>query len=107
MAISEVTVDQLAEKLAHGARLVDVREIDEYESGHIPGALHLVLGTVPDNVEIFRGDGPTYVVCKSGGRSMRACEFLADHGVNIVNVAGGTMAWIQSGRDTVAGDSPS
>ncbi|MEI7617476.1 MAG: rhodanese-like domain-containing protein [Actinomycetota bacterium] len=107
MAISEVTVDQLAEKLAHGARLVDVREIDEYESGHIPGALHVVLGTVPDNVEIFRGDGPTYVVCKSGGRSMRACEFLADHGVNIVNVAGGTMAWIQSGRDTVAGDSPS
>jgi len=107
MAISEVTVDQLAEKLAHGARLVDVREIDEYESGHIPSALHVVLGTVPDNVEIFRGDGPTYVVCKSGGRSMRACEFLADHGVNIVNVAGGTMAWIQSGRDTVAGDSPS
>ena len=65
MAISEVTVDQLAEKLAHGARLVDVREIDEYESGHIPGALHVVLGTVPDNVEIFRGDGPTYVVCLS------------------------------------------
>ena len=107
MAISEITVDQLAEKLAEGVRLVDVREVDEYESGHIPGALHVVLGTVPDNVEIFRGDGSTYVVCKSGGRSMRACEFLVDHGVNIVNVAGGTMAWIQSGRDTVAGDSPS
>ncbi len=107
MAISEITVDQLAEKLAHGVRLVDVREVDEYESGHIPGALLVVLGTVPDNVETFRGDGPTYVVCKSGGRSMRACEFLIDHGVNTVNVAGGTMAWIQSGRDTVAGDSPS
>ena len=68
------------------------------------------LGTVPDHVDAFTGDGPTYVICKSGGRSMRACEFLAGQGVDgleVVNVAGGTLAWIASGRETVGGDQPS
>jgi rhodanese-related sulfurtransferase len=107
MAISEISVDALADLLGSGARLVDVREVDEYQAGHIPGARLVALGTVPDHVDAFRGDGPTYVVCRSGARSMRACEFLAAQGIEIVNVAGGTMAWTLSGRDTVGGDSPS
>ena len=49
----------------------------------------------------------TYVVCKSGGRSMRAAQFLAEQGVETINVAGGTMAWVQSGRSVVTGDRPS
>ena len=109
MAIQEIGVDQLSERLAAdpALRLVDVREVDEYVDGHVPGARLVVLGSVPDNVDAFRGDGPTYVICKSGGRSMRACEFLADQGVDAVNVAGGTMGWIASGRDVVTGDRPS
>ena len=99
MAISEISVDELAEQLATGSRLVDVREHDEFDSGHVPGAVHIALGTVPDNVEVFRGAGPTYVICRSGGRSLRACEFLAGQGVEAVNVAGGTLAWQLSGRD--------
>ncbi len=107
MSISEIHVDQLAQRLAEGVLLIDVREAAEYQSGHIPGARLVVLGTVPDNIEAFRSDGPTYVVCRSGARSMRACEFLAEHAVDAVNVAGGTMAWIESGRGTVDGDLPS
>lgn len=99
MAISEITVDELADQLSAGSRLVDVREPDEFEEGHVPGAVHVPLATVPDNVEQFRGDGPTFVICRSGGRSLRACEFLADRGVEVVNVAGGTMAWQLSGRE--------
>jgi rhodanese-related sulfurtransferase len=38
------------------------------------------------------------VICRSGVRSLRACEFLADRGVDVVNVAGGTLAWQLSGR---------
>lgn len=98
MAISEISVDELAEQLATGSRLVDVREPDEFDEGHVPGAVHIPLATVPDNVERFRGEGPTYVICRSGGRSLRACEFLADRGVDVVNVVGGTMAWQLSGR---------
>jgi rhodanese-related sulfurtransferase len=63
---------------------------------------------VPDNVDAFIGDGPTYVICRSGGRSMRACELVAQSNpeLDLVNVAGGTLAWMSSGRDVVVGDSP-
>lgn len=103
MAIAEITVDELAERLAAGARLIDVREPSEYEEARVPGAVLVPLGTVPDHVDAFRGEGPTYVICRSGARSMRACEFVAEHGVDVVNVAGGTMAWVTSGRDYATG----
>ena len=112
MAVEEIDVDELAERIdaadaaGMAVRLIDVREVSEYTEGHVPGAELVVLGTVPDNVDRFAGDGPTYVICKSGGRSMRAAEYVAEHGVEAINVAGGTMAWIRSGRDVVAGDEP-
>ena len=106
MAIDEVSASELESALASGARLYDVRETDEYEAGHVPGAVLIPLGTVAENVDAFRGDGLTYVICKSGGRSMKACEILAGNGLDAVNVAGGTMGWMSSGRATVAGDRP-
>ena len=69
----------------------------------MPGAVLVPLASVPDNVDAFKGNGPTYVICKSGGRSMRACQFVAAHGVEAVNVAGGTWAWINSGREYATG----
>lgn len=106
MSIREVTVAELESLLAAGARVVDVRETDEYESGHVPGAVHVALGTVPDHVDAFRGDGSVYVVCRSGARSMRACEFLEQHGLDAVNVAGGTLDWVAGGRAVVTGSTP-
>ena len=111
VAVQEIDVDQLAERLAAGGRVVDVREPDEYDGrprARAPCSSRSA--TVPDHVDAFTGDGPTYVICQSGGRSMRACEFLAAQGIDgleVVNVAGGTMAWIASGRETVGGDQPS
>lgn len=105
MAISEITVGELAELLESGSLLVDVREHHEFDEGHVPGAVHVPLTTVPDNVEKFRGKGPTLVICRSGGRSLRACEFLSDRGIEVVNVAGGTLAWQLSGRDVEISDS--
>ena len=109
MATREISIDELADKMAadHTLRLIDVREPDEYESGHVAGAELIALGTVADNIVALRGDGPVYVICKSGGRSMRACEFLDEQGVDAVNIAGGTMAWVMGGRDVVMGDQPS
>lgn len=104
MAITEITVDELDERLAEGARLIDVRLPNEFEEAHVAGAVLVPLPTVPDNVDAFRGDGPVYVICKTGPRSLRACEFLAAQGVEAVNVAGGTLAWIRSGRDYVSGN---
>ncbi len=106
MPISEIEVAALADRVAEGALVIDVREPDEYEAGHVPGALLIPLATVPDHLDRFRADQPTYVICKSGGRSMRACEIAADEGYDVVNVTGGTGAWIDSGRDVVIGSTP-
>jgi rhodanese-related sulfurtransferase len=104
--ISEIEVSALAERVAKGALVIDVREPDEYRAGHVPSAQLIPLATVPDHLEQFRFDGPTYLICGSGGRSMRACEIAAGEGYDVVNVTGGTAAWIDSGRDVVIGDQP-
>jgi rhodanese-related sulfurtransferase len=106
MSVSEVTIEELESALQSGAKLVDVREPDEYEAGHVPGAVLVPLATVPSALDHFATDATNYVICKSGSRSYRACEFLVDQGLDAVNVEGGTMAWIISGRGTVAGDQP-
>lgn len=107
VAVDEIDVDELTTRVEQGARLIDVREPDEYTGGHVPGALSVPLATVPDNLDLFRADGgPVLVICQGGGRSRRAAEYVAEHGIEAVNVAGGTGAWIASGRETVEGDRP-
>lgn len=103
MAIEEISVADLR-SLGTGIRLLDVREDDEWADAHVPHAVHVPLGTVPDRLDAFDGE-PTYVMCKSGGRSMRACEFAAAQGHDVVNVAGGIMAWADAGFDTESGSS--
>jgi rhodanese-related sulfurtransferase len=106
-SFSEISVDELEPIMQSGARLIDVREPDEYAAGHVPGARLVPLGEVADRVADCVGDGgTTYVICRSGARSGAACEHLASLGHQVINIAGGTMAWIISGRDVVEGNSP-
>jgi rhodanese-related sulfurtransferase len=106
MTVSEVSVDELESALQSGAPLIDVREIAEYQSGHVPGAVLIPLASVPSALDRFPADRRAYIICRSGARSHRACEFLIDNGLDAVNVAGGTLAWISSGRQTIDGDQP-
>ncbi len=107
MSIREISAGELAVIIDRGGVVIDVRESDEYHEGHVPGALSIPLGSVPDSVEAFRKTVPVYVICASGGRSMRACEFLHNSGVtNVVNVAGGTMGFAALGNKLNAGDQP-
>lgn len=104
--MKEIEVADLEALLASGARLIDVREPDEYAAGHVPGAVLIPLGQVPDRIDECGSVGETtYVICRSGARSAHACGYLLDHGVDAVNVVGGTMAWMTSGRAIVEGDS--
>lgn len=104
MSVREITIEELKIALSNGSAVIDVRESDEFESGHVPTAKHVPLGTVPSNVDAFRSDAEVYVVCQAGGRSMRACEFLHDQGVtNVVNVIGGTAGWIALGNPVATG----
>lgn len=99
--MDEITVQELA-ALGPGARVVDVREPDEWAAGHLGHAVHVPLATVPDNLAAFNGQ-PTYVICRSGGRSARACEFVSGHGIEVVNVAGGMLAWVDADLPTESG----
>jgi rhodanese-related sulfurtransferase len=96
--VPEIDVDSLDEHKAHGAPVFDVREPDEYDEAHVPGAVLVPLATVPDSLAKFPTDGPVYVICASGNRSRRAAEFLRANGVDAVNVAGGTKAWLAAGK---------
>jgi rhodanese-related sulfurtransferase len=107
MTIPEIDVDELATRLERGAVLFDVREPNEYAEAHVAGAVLVPLATVPDAVDRFQAaGGPVHVICRSGGRSARAVEFLRERGVDAVNVAGGTLAWLSSGRAHAAGLEP-
>ena len=104
MSVREITIEELKIALITGAQVIDVRETDEYVSGHVSGATHIPLGTVPNNMEPFRSDDDIYVICQAGGRSMRACEFLPDQGItNVVNIIGGTAGWIALGNPVTTG----
>ncbi len=105
--VPEISTDELAACLADGARVIDVRQADEYAAGHVPGAESVPLATVADHYDLFASDGPTYLICATGRRSMLAAEMAATAGLATVNVAGGTVAWVESGRPVVTGTSPS
>ena len=106
MAVEEISVHDLHQLNLDDVVVVDVREEDEYVSGHVPSAISVPLSIVVDNVEAFRHEQTTYVICQVGGRSMRAAEFLADAGISVINIAGGTGAWIASGYEIVSGGTP-
>jgi rhodanese-related sulfurtransferase len=88
------------------AVLLDVREDDEWVAGHIEGAHHVPMGDVPARLDEISGlaDGPgeLVVVCRSGGRSARVVAWLAQNGVDAVNLDGGMGAWASSARPMVS-----
>jgi rhodanese-related sulfurtransferase len=102
-AIPQVTVDDLEPVLASGGLVLDVRMPDEYEEAHVPGALLIPLPELTERAAEIPDADLLYVICRSGARSLKACEFLAGQGRRTANVAGGTLAWIESGRPTVSG----
>jgi len=105
--VPEIDVAELARVLGAGAAVIDVREPDEYEAAHVPGAQLIPLGTVPDRLdEVPATEGPVYVICAKGGRSYRAAEFYRSKGIDAVNVAGGTTAWMDAGHPTASGLEP-
>lgn len=102
----EVDLATFAAAHAAGAVVLDVRNPDEYEGGHVRGAVLIPLGELgPRQDEIPDGD-PVYVICAMGGRSLQATKAMVQAGYHAVSVAGGTKGWIEQGRPVVTGSSP-
>lgn len=102
----EVDVDGFADAAATGAAVIDVRQPEEYVNGHVAGAQLIPLGEVVARLDEIPADEPVYIICQSGGRSLKAAKFLRAQGYDAASVAGGTKAWIDSGREVVRGPRP-
>jgi rhodanese-related sulfurtransferase len=105
-AVEEVGIGVVADAAARGDRVIDVRESFEYEAGHIPGAEHVPMRTVPVRLDELTGDAPLYIVCASGGRSWQVASFLLRHGITAFNVTGGMVAWQAVGHPDTTGGAP-
>lgn len=106
MDIPQIDVAELAALHVGGATILDVRNADEYDIGHVPGAALIPLGELADRVGDVPAGDPLYVICGAGGRSQKACEFLAPQGHDVVNVAGGTGSWVEAGHPVASGPTP-
>lgn len=106
MDVPEIDIAEAARRLDAGTPVIDVREPDEYEDGHVPGAPLIPLGDVADRADEVPTDREVLIICKAGGRSRKAAEVLRARGVDAVNIAGGTMAWIEAGHPVVTGADP-
>ena len=97
MSDQDITATELSQRLAGDHEdlvLVDVREPSEWEGGHLAEARHIPLQQVPARTNEIPRDAEVVMICRSGGRSARAQQFLLSQGFKRVrNLTGGMLAW--------------
>ena len=92
--MKEIAFDEFYQLYQNGQlSLVDGREIEEFKMLHLEGAHNLPLSQLADTYEQLDKEQLHYVICKSGMRSARACQFLEEHGYKVINVQGGMTAF--------------
>jgi rhodanese-related sulfurtransferase len=106
MSVPQITIDELAAKLAEGAPLIDVRRPEEYNRFHVPRAVLIPLADMPERAEEVPSSDTVYVICAVGERSAKAVDYLRRLGIDAVNVAGGSNAWAEAGHPTATGPEP-
>ena len=107
MSAPLISIEDLAAARAEGAvTLFDVRQPEEYEAVHVPGAKLIPLADVVSRVGEIPREGPVYVICQTGPRSQRAADYYRNLGIEAYNVEGGTKAWSEAGFDTAQGPLP-
>lgn len=82
--------------------LLDVREGYEWQSGHAPGAHHIPLGELALRQGELPDDARIAVICHLGQRSLMVADALADADYDVVDIAGGIVAWQASGGELVS-----
>ncbi|WP_299669685.1 rhodanese-like domain-containing protein [uncultured Polaribacter sp.] len=77
---------EIKEYLENDAVILDVRTQSEWDEGHIENSKHIVLNLIPLEIEQIKAwNKPVIAVCRSGGRSGQAAQFLTQNGVNVIN----------------------
>ena len=92
--MKEIAFDEFYQLYQKGSlSVLDVGEVEEFETLHLEGAHNLPLGQLADIYDRLDKGQLYYVICKSGMRSARACQFLEEHGYKVINVQGGMTAF--------------
>lgn len=101
--MADIDIDRVAAAVDRAAVVVDVREPAEFRAGHVPGAVNIPMGQLTGRLGELDRRRRVHVVCATGNRSSAMTDVLTAAGFDAVNVAGGTQAWIRSGRPVETG----
>ena len=104
--VSTINVLELNERLKNGKRpiVIDVRQPDEYRSGHIIGAKLIPLNKLSNRMKELPQSREIVCVCASGNRSGSATRMLVKAGYNAVNMKGGMLSWRRANLPVKKGD---
>ena len=108
--VKEILPDALKARLENGDDLivVDMRQGWEYQSGHIPGALHMFIQDIPYQFKTLPQDTDIVFQCWHGNTSLQASAFLIDNGWSgerVFSLSGGIAGWVQThGMESLAKD---
>ena len=110
--VHEVALEHAEESIRAADVLIDVREADEYQAGHIPGAIHASRGVLEFKLsstpELTSRDLKVVVYCKTSGRAALAACAMRDMGyLQVQSIAGGFDAWLAAGLPVVSPPAPS
>ncbi len=97
---ARINVDEGREMMSRNSvAVIDVREPNEYNAGHVPNAKLIPVSTVFARRNEIPGDKDIIFVCQVGQRSALACEMAAAAGfTRLFNLEGGTEAWMKAGN---------
>ena len=105
---TRISADEAAKMLEEGgAYVVDVRRKDEYQAGHVKGAMWIPVDDIIPRFDELPADGKLMFICAVGARSGLAAEYAAAMGTDIsrlYNIEDGTPAWITRGLPASYGD---
>ena len=96
-----------AKALLGQALFLDVREPDEWDSGHVEGSIHIPIREITERVDELDTSMQIVVVCQVGQRSELVAEWLSAQGVDAHNLEGGLMSWSAQGLPLTAPENPS
>ena len=100
----EISVEEAHQDFTNGEFILDVRQPEEFEAGHIPGSILIPLDVLETRLSELPKNEKIVVVCRSGNRSATGRDILLNAGFETVtSMAGGMNEWINKGFETVVG----
>lgn len=110
--IQEISIDQAVKAIQTCDVLIDVRETEEYSTGHLPGAMHMSRGMLEFKMasipKLQQRDLSIVLYCKTSGRAALCAQSLAHMGyTHIQSIAGGIDAWVAAGHEVFKPAQPS